>query len=130
MEERNDALQHYGVVGMKWGVRRDPSKAFQRAALKADRLERKATRYHLKSAKLQRKGVKKMARSLTPIGFRKGLKKQAKAAKYDLKSARLQRRGEYWAKAMKYTFQSVGKSEIKPSHLEAGKKYAYMLMDA
>lgn len=41
---------HYGVVGMKWGVRKA-----DRLSSRNERLERKALKYDKKSAKLYRK---------------------------------------------------------------------------
>lgn len=34
-------LKHYGVLGMRWGIRRNKSKAFRKASKKANRLEEK-----------------------------------------------------------------------------------------
>ena len=33
-------LQHYGVLGMKWGVKRNPTKAYIKASKKRDRLNK------------------------------------------------------------------------------------------
>lgn len=46
----NDELMHYGVLGTKWGVHRSLAKQKQNA-----RLENKALRYDVKSAKAERK---------------------------------------------------------------------------
>lgn len=37
LENEQNELQHYGVLGMKWGVRKNPSKAYARAVKKKEK---------------------------------------------------------------------------------------------
>ncbi len=40
----DEELMHYGVLGMRWGVRKNPARAFTRASKKMDRLDYKSTK--------------------------------------------------------------------------------------
>jgi hypothetical protein len=76
-------LCHYGVLGMKWGVRRATSKA--RAN---EKYAKKAAKYDLKSTKLARTSEKK--HFTDDLG--RASKLGVKAAKYDVKSAKLEKK--------------------------------------
>ena len=39
--EQNNELKHYGVIGMKWGVRKNPAKAYAKSTKKRKKLESK-----------------------------------------------------------------------------------------
>lgn len=71
-------LYHYGVLGMKWGVRRAASKTRTN-----ERLNAKAVKYDKKAAVLLKKSEKQHAKH----DLQKSNKKAVKAANYDKKAA-------------------------------------------
>lgn len=144
-QERIDELQHYGVVGMKWGVRRarksfykrgDKEKAdkiytktFSKAVNKANKLNRKATDKNLKAAKLQKKALKKETKATNDKQYQKARKTQFKANKLNLQSAKLQKKSAKWERKMEEHLSTIKLSEVNKKTLDEGKKYAYMLFD-
>lgn len=51
----NNELYHYGVVGMRWGVRKDPERTRARREARAARYDKRAARYAMKSSKYRAK---------------------------------------------------------------------------
>ena len=131
METHNkDDLLHYGVIGMKWGIRRGSvSKAYYKSSQKADSLKKEATETNLKAAKLQSKALKKENSAISERQYKKARKLKFKANKKSLEAAKLQKKGDKWVKSMEKNFKKTKKSDISKEHLEAGKKYVYMLSD-
>ena len=125
----NDELCHYGVVGMKWGVRRNPSKAYAKASKKANRLTEQALKANLKSAKLGKKSLPNLIAPNNSRRYAKAVNAQLKANKLEIKSAKLSKKYNKWINSMEKAFSEVKISDISPEHMAAGKKYAYMLLN-
>lgn len=99
-----DELAHYGVLGMKWGVRKDPSRAYSKAVKKKTKLDKKSVKLNLKASKKQYKAAKKLKRAVTEVDRDKAIQLQVKASKMGYKSAKLQEKGRKWVKAMDEVF--------------------------
>ena len=130
---QQNELQHYGVLGMKWGVHRAKRKEAQNS-----RLQKKAYKYDIKSAALYKKSEKEHAKSdlggynraatkaanyskkaaklhkkaLSETGFKKvtlegkANKLEYKASKAKMKANRISKTTGYGAKAMTYSIKS------------------------
>lgn len=122
---RGETLAHYGVLGMKWGVRKNPSKAYTKAVKKKEMLERKSVRYNLKSAKLRSKALKKSTKATSEKQYQKARKLEFKANKLAIRSAKYQKKGLKWVKAMDKTFRGYDIKSLSKDEISAGKKYAY-----
>lgn len=77
-----DYLAHYGVLGMKWGVRHDPGRAATRTAAKARRIKKRVDRRDNVAKWATRRGVE-----LDHFGTRGLSKRSFKLAKKANKSA-------------------------------------------
>ena len=125
----NDELYHYGTLGMKWGVRKNPSKAYVKASKKANRLTEQALKANLKSAKLGKKSLPNLIAPNNSRRYAKAVNAQLKANKLEIKSAKLSKKYNKWINSMEKAFSEVKISDISPEHMKAGKKYAYMLLN-
>lgn len=130
-----DALQHYGVLGMKWGVHRNAEKAFEKASSKKNKLDLSASKKHVRSAKVKSKllnietGKRKVEverdrpgrsaetkakfQSLIDKDNRKISKLQSKSVKAEASYAKANLKAAKWTKAMMKTFGTTSYSEFK-----------------
>lgn len=135
----NGELQHYGVLGMKWGVRR-ARKQYANATTKAERkaatnklnahmakaneklkkLDKKVDRAEALARK--RKGQADAAEASFLISERRTEKHKNKARKASAKAAVRIRKAERWYNSMEKTFANTNVS-MTSEQIAKGKRY-------
>lgn len=111
-----DELMHYGVIGMKWGVKRGKaSDAYSKGIKKLKKLEDKEDKFRKKSEKyaLRGTGITEISRA-----------NRQKSAELDAKARGFESKGKKFYKKMEKVFKDVPTSQLNSADLDYAKRYA------
>lgn len=124
-------LMHYGVLGMKWGVHKNPSRAFAKAKKKDNKLDRQVAKAQAKFDKRYAKR-NKVEKRFTGIGIAsrgdlaRAVVRQSRAKnKLDRKIKKSQK----WKEEMLKNFSDVKFNDIDSKNIVDGEKYIHAIAD-
>lgn len=132
--EERDYLEHYGVLGMKWGVRKDPQKAYDRANRKLSALDAKAHKAKEKAIMKETRSVRRQQRADTAFLFGKTKARLAswaiaRSEKARLKYVKKMTKAVTWYNRMQDTFKDTKVKSLNKEYVALGKKYSKMQID-
>ena len=122
----NNKLQHYGVIGMKWGVRRgNTAKAYEKASKKLQKIDKKYTNMERKAIKAS-VNADRLRSSRNPFRQGRGENQDEIAKRRAAKVSRYARNGSKWLKSMEKVFKNTNVS-LTAEQRAMGEKYAETL---
>ena len=114
-------LYHYGVLGMKWGIRRgNTTKAYAKASKKLTKLDKKVDKAEALARK--RRGQVDAAAASFFSTKRRIDKAETRSKKASAKAALRNRKAERWYKSMEKAFANTDISMTK-EQVAMGKRY-------
>lgn len=130
IEQYNNELKHYGVLGMKWGVRRNAARTYANAVRKREKLIDRATNAKLKGAKLTNKstGVTSVIKNRIPVVKQLNSITRMRGSSMSLKGAKLEKKARKLEKAIDKVFKDYTIDKIPNGNIHAGKNAIYRML--
>ena len=117
-----DELYHYGVFGMKWGVKRNPGAAYTKATSKSSRLVNQYINKSSRANSYNENARSRERRYITEIGRGVTERQIKKAVKLDHKAEKARKKAVNWNKKISKAFKNADVSKIDNSVVDAGRK--------
>ena len=121
-ENDQNYLAHYGVLGMKWGIRHNPQRAYEKASKKVTKYQNKVNKHTEKASKYMAKGAAADSRML----FRSpnyAKKQYAKSRVQSARAVKTAQKGAKWVKQMEKEFGKQSIVSLDQSVIAAGKAF-------
>ena len=117
-----DELYHYGVLGMKYGVKRNPGAAYTKATSKSSRLVNQYINKSSRANSYNENARSRERRYITEIGRGVTERQIKKAVKLDHKAEKARKKAVNWNKKISKAFKNADVSKIDNSVVDAGRK--------
>lgn len=129
---REDELEHYGRLGMKWGQHifgkekayNYSVKRLKKLDTKVQKRQAKAAKYSLKSAKKEEKANRALTNRSSERKTRKSLKYKRKAARQNYRAVKTTRKAKEWVNSMNDIFADITLDSISSEDIALGRRYA------